>query len=454
MKLRIIALTLFLSVLAFSCSKDDFDDLLHPIVVEGAFDPVYGLPIASMSANMGTLVGMFDTNTSVSVYIGGDDVVSLRYSYYNHTRLQWDVEQSKSIARSKGLYDTIHEYSTLHGTQYIDLFDKIEGFDIDNVGMDVLYVSVNTFLKAYVNSTLQSLVEKGVSLAFDSIHVTIICKDGHREELPLMPNVDKVNVGDIVDGRNFTILDQYDVWGVVRHKPVWVEYTVRMCMGIPIDQLWDIDPTQPVNYLDSIAVDSIAADIYADFDLPLKFYCQDIAYSDTLPLNASSISDLTDNLRDDTLVLGDVRLTLNDTNCYIALAAENYLPLELLLDVEFLDAAHRPLATSLIQGDRSLYGAPLEPVPGASNVYQANGYSSSLLRIHLDLHALKELAKAEYVAFHIGANTSTLGATTPRPNVAIKKHDRLDLRAYIVFSPHADFSIPLTGPINIFNNSK
>ena len=59
-----------------ACSKDDFMELRHPIVMEGEFDPVYGIPVAKMSADVATMVGMLDFNQNVTVYIGEDDIVS------------------------------------------------------------------------------------------------------------------------------------------------------------------------------------------------------------------------------------------------------------------------------------------------------------------------------------------------------------------------------------------
>lgn len=444
MKLRIIVLTTILAFLAIACSKDDFNDLRHPIVVEGDFDPVYGFPIASMSADMGTIIGMLDTNPDVSIYIGKDEVVAIRYSYHNHTQLQWEVENNDWGHRTKeGRLDTIRQYAYIHGTQYIDLFKKIQDLEIDHVGMDVLRVTATTFLKAYASSSLQHLVDQGVDLAFDSIHVAIRCKDGHREELPIMPESEKVAVSELVEGKSITILDQHDIWGVVKHKPLEVEYTVRMCLGIPVSHLWTLDPTQPVNYLDSIEVDSIAADFDAEFDMPLKFFCKELSYGDTLEIDNATMAGLMDSIHNDTLKIGNFRMTLNDTNSYIALATDNYLPLEVTMNIEFQDEDHRPLASAIMQGDRTIYGAPVVPVEGENNVYRASGCSSSLLKIRLDMQSLKEIFRAKYVAYHLMANTSLLGTTTPKPNVSILQQDRIDMRTYIVFSPHTDFSIPL-----------
>ena len=74
MKLKTITFAIIATLLVSSCMKEgDFSELKHPIIFEGDFDPVLGIPFAKMSANMGDIVKLFDSTETSSVYIDSND---------------------------------------------------------------------------------------------------------------------------------------------------------------------------------------------------------------------------------------------------------------------------------------------------------------------------------------------------------------------------------------------
>jgi hypothetical protein len=115
---------LLLPLLLAGCSKDYFDELRHPLEIQGSFDPMYGIPLAKMSANMATLVGMADTNSAISVYVGDQGIVSLHYDYNEHTVLSWVAEKGKG-AKDGSKSDTLYNYTIINGKEDIDIFKKL-----------------------------------------------------------------------------------------------------------------------------------------------------------------------------------------------------------------------------------------------------------------------------------------------------------------------------------------
>ena len=53
MKLKTITFAIIATLLVSSCMKEgDFSELKHPIIFEGDFDPVLGIPFAKMSGRL------------------------------------------------------------------------------------------------------------------------------------------------------------------------------------------------------------------------------------------------------------------------------------------------------------------------------------------------------------------------------------------------------------------
>jgi len=443
MRHKIITFALLLPLLLTACSKDYFSELKHPLEIQGSFDPVYGFPLAKMSANMATIIGMVDTNQAVSVYVGEDDVVSLRYDYYQHLALSWVAEKgtpSKDSPKS----DTLHSYTIISGTEKIDIFEKLQDYDTNTFRINEFFVNLEADVQGFVNSSFQEVLAEGCNLSFDSLVLKINCIDGYTETLPLLIATEEVSVTELLATRHLPLLENYNLRHVVEHKPSSVDYTIRLCITLPANQLAPGSTFQEqMNY---IGVDSIIADIDARLELPLNFYSNNIRYVDTVDLDLSNLDEELQNIDQDTLRGDNYTVHLNDSNCYLAFVVNNGLPLGLNFDITFLDQYNMPILSTMFEGDPGIAPAPVVPLPGHENTYIANDSTTSQFRLQLTLDNLRQLSNTRRLIYDVNLNTSHPSLPGSTPFIAIRSNDRLGIRTYVVISPHADFTIPINLP--------
>ena len=444
MKHRITMLLLLVSLLMVACDKEEFEALRHPIVLEGEFDPLFGIPVAKMSADMATIAGMLDFNHDVSVYIGEDNIVSFRYYYNKHFTMSWVASKNAPKGSTKDGFDTIRSYSLIEGTQTFDLFEKLKIFDTNEFKVNEFLVTVDADVKGFVNSSFQEAIAVGANLTFDSLAIIIHCMDGYTEELPQLITTEKVSVTDLLETRNIPIFYKYDLKDVIEHRPTSVDYKVRMCITIPTDQM---APGSTFNQcMETLGVDSMMADMHACLELPLNFYSHGVSYNDTLSLDLSNLSERLDRIEDSVMQGENYTLHMNDSNCYIAFVTKNYLPTELRFSISFLDGMGNEILHTLFEGDRAIYAAPVVPLAGHADTWVSDGASTAQFKVHLTLSELKQLCNTRSIAYKIDLNTANHEQTGSKPYVAVRMDDRIDIRAYAVLSPHADFSLPIDIP--------
>ena len=444
MKHRITTALLLLSVIVAACSKDDFSELRHPIVIEGEFDPVYALPLAKMSADMATIVGMFDINKDVEVYAGEDDVLSFRYNYNRFFTLDWTASKGMKKGGTKDGLDTIHNYTLIEGTQTFDLFEKLEIFDTNEFSINEFLVTVEADVTGFVNSSFQEALARGANLTFDSLVLVIHCMDGYTEELPHLITTEKVSVPDLLNTHRVPIFNKYNLKDVVEHRPTSVDYKVRMCITIPAEQMMPGSGFEEC--IQTLGVDSMTTDLRACLELPLKFYSKEVTYFDTLSLDLSNLEEELGEIEDGSMNGDHYTLSLTDSNCYIAFVTKNHLPVELNFNVTFLDGNQNEILHTLFEGDRAIYAAPVTQMEGHADTWISEGNTMSQFKIHLSLDELKQLANTRNVVYRIKLNTARHSQAGEKPYVAIRMDDHIDIRCYAVVSGHADFSLPVNLP--------
>lgn len=443
MKLRIITFSVLFPILLSACGKDYFAELSHPLEIRGSFDPVYGIPVAYLSADMGTLVGMLDTSQKITVYVGQDNIISFHYNHYNHTILSWETEAERSKGDSKG--DTVQGYFTVTGTEPFDLFQKLQYYDTGLFHINEFYVNLSADIQGYVNDSFEEILAEGANITFDSLIVRINCIDGYQETIPIVDTVDAVDVNDLLEGHTVSILKSRNMRHVVEHRPSSIDYAVRLCVTLPAEQILPGSTFQ--EQIRNIGVDSIVADIHTQIDIPLNFASSDLTYTDTLDIDLSNIEECLNGIASDTLRGDYYTVSLNDTNCYLYVTVGNGLPLELGLDISFLDQNGASILSTAAETTHTLAPAPVEPLAGHHNTYIATGEVPSHFRIPLSLERLHTLSDTRRICYSVNLNTNN-----PRPPmgeecyVAIRSDDRVNVRAYIMLSPHADISIPITLP--------
>ncbi len=440
MRHKIITLALLVPILLTGCSKDYFSELRHPMEIQGSFDPIYGLPLAKLSANLATFVGMVDSNQALSVFVGEGDVISLQYIYSQHSVIS-DAKKSLSTKGGAKATDTLHFFKPITGSEPIDVFEQLQNFDTNSIRINEFLINLEADLKAYVNESFQSVMADGVNLSFDSISVTISCIDGYSESIPIIDTVEDISATELINGAHVPILKNYNLRKVVEHKPTQIDYAIRVCIDVPVSQL--IPGSTLQDELDNIGMDSIIADIHARVEVPLSLYTNNLKYVDTLDLDLSNLSEDLQNINQGTLTGENYSLQLNDSNCYLAFVVNNGLPLGLNFDITFLDANDTPVLSTIFNGNFIMEPSPVTPLAGHPNTYVSNGMTPSQFKLKLSLDDISKLSGTRKLLYDITLNTSSSGLPSSTPFVSLRNSDRLELRTYIVLSPHAEFTIPI-----------
>lgn len=430
MKTKHLILAMFALITMVGCIKEgDFSELRHPLIVEGEFDPVLGFPLAKMSADMGDLVKMLDSSQNLSLYVNDNDLISLRYSEIQHVNL--DFTMGKGVQAADGSL-MVYRTTELNGSVPISLFSRIEQLSEHNISAASIIVTMDADMKGYVKDSLLAMVDRGAIIDFDSIRMQVKCADGHTEPLPLADTSKTINISRLVNGVILHIVDHYDMHDLLERRPTELRYSLRMNMAIPADQLAD---DALGRYIDSLGIDSIAATIQTNVDIPMQMYCEDLTYSDTIELNLQQMDTLLNQVED--------YMTLRDSLSYFVIEASNYIPLEMKINGMLMDANYNVLQDKLFDTDSALVGAPVKK-HGQLDLYESDGYSQSRLVLPIGWTMLRKLSRTKYMKFMISASSSTRGAQEAKPKVAVKKDDRLDLRAYVVVAPHVSLSVPVS----------
>lgn len=424
--LFIFALCVFLFT---SCMKDDdFSELKHPLQLQGDFDPVLGLPIAKMSADMGTILGMLHTSDNVSVSIDSEtDLVAFRY----HDTLTFeytydDNAKGRRKGSTKGEYgdSIVLDCQTLTGSTEIDLFEKLTELGNGNIEAKGMYVTLVANMQTHVSDNVLALVDHGVEAFFDCDTMYVTCKDGTEWTIGLGRSLGRVNVKDLVHGKRIPVVENYDVSHLANRKPTEIRYSAKFYIVAPPD----LDYISCIQYInDSLYIDSLTTHMATDVDFPLQLYCRDLAYFDTIELNNSQMDSLLEQL--------DQYLTLNDTSNQLVFVADNALPISLSLNAVCLDSNKNVISERLISRDSLLAGAPIKPY-GTTGSYTSSGSSQSRIPVTVTRDILDKLSRTKYLLLAIGANTSTEGSPEDKPTVVVLGKDRLNLKLYLKLAPH------------------
>ncbi len=441
MRHKIITLALLLPLLLTGCSKDYFSELRHPLEIQGAFDPVYGFPLAKLSANLATFVGMVDSNQAISVFIGEDDIISLQYEYTQHAVITQTSGKSISAKGDAKSSDTLHFFKPITGSEPIDVFEQLQNYDTNSFRVNEFLINLDADIQAYVNSSFETVMAEGVNLSFDSIYVTISCIDGYSESIPIIDTIDDISATELINRTHVPILKNYNIRKVVEHKPSQIDYALRVCIDMPVDQLAPGSTLQ--DELDKIGMDSIITDIYARVEVPMSFYSNNLRYVDTIDLDLSNLSEDLQNINQGTLTGENYTLQLNDSNCYLGFVVNNGLPIGLNFDVTFIDQYNTPVLSTIFEGDFIMEPSPVMPLAGHPNTYVSNGMTPSQFKLKLSLDDISKLSGTRKLIYDITLNTSNSGLPSAIPFISLRNSDRLELRTYIVLSPHAEFVIPI-----------
>lgn len=434
MNLKSIIISLLLALTMTACMKDgDFDELRHPLVVEGDFDPVLGVPLAKASVNMIDIIDMLDTANNLLVHVNQEGLLTIRYQNQLHSTMVIDSKHSRPARKASS--DTVFITKSIHGEVPISLFRKMRQITEDSVITSAILVSIDAMMRGYVSDSLQAAVDRGAKIYFDSLKLQVECMDGFVKTVPIHREILHVTIQELINGAQVKILNNYDFNDVVRHEPKVLKYNINMNMGVPLDQMAAVGTA----FLDSLAVDSITAVMDARVDFPMQFYCHNLAFTDELPLDASGLDSLLNKVEE--------HVTLNDSASYLVFEASNEIPVSFGINATLLDANNGVVMQQLFNTDSILTGAPIGLKPGSHDVYVSAGQTKSRLVMPVDMAMLKNLSRTKTLRYRLVGSTSSL-SKSQKSMVELSNAEKLNLRVYLVVSPHVHLDIPVEQVLN------
>lgn len=432
MKQRFFIVVALCAFLFTSCMKeDDFSELKHPLQLQGEFDPVFGIPIAKISSDMNTFLGLLHTGDNVSISIDSEtDQVAFRY--HDTLSFEYIYDGAKSHSRrpakgaSKGAYgdSIVLDCRVLQGSTDIDLFEKLTEVGNGKIEAKGMYVTLVADMKTHVSDNVLALIDHGVQAFFDCDTIYVTCMDGTEWAVGLGRSMGRVNVRELVNGMTIPVVRDYDVSYLANRKPTQIRYSATFYMVAPPD----IDYISCLQYInDSLYIDGLSTKMATDINFPVQLYCKDLAYYDTIELDGSQMDSILEVL--------DEYVTLNDTSNQLVFVADNTLPISVSINAVCLDSNLHAISAPLITTDSLLAGAPIKPYAGTAS-YISSGSSRSQISIPINRDVLDKLSRTRQLRLTIGANSSTQGASESNPTVVVLGKDRLNLKLYIKLAPH------------------
>ena len=203
-RLSIVALAV---VLLFSaCVKDgDFDELRHPMVLHGEFDPTYGFPVAWADADLGTLMGFVPSGKKFEILVDPvSGLLTLEKDSVLHKTYTFDSKKASNKALgSKDNKPVLFSDAIVHGNK-IGLND-LRKHDMTLKRLDLL---LNAYVKVHISGSTAELLQSDAEIYFDTIHMTIDLEDGTTYHQNLYWG-ETVNAQEMLEGKMVTLLN-YD----------------------------------------------------------------------------------------------------------------------------------------------------------------------------------------------------------------------------------------------------
>ena len=442
-KLSLVALAVVL--LFAGCMKDgDFDELNHPMRVQGEFDPTYGFPVAWADADLGTLLGFVPSGAKFNILVdSASGLLSLEKDSVLHNCYTFDSKKgdgSMPKAGKDGKTRLFHR-EIVHGNK-IGLED-LKKHDMVIKRLDLYLMA---YVKAEMSGSTRALLESDAEIYFDTIRMTIDFEDGTTFKSNLYWDA-HVSASELVEGKS-VLLVEYDASPWVNREAKRVHFSTAVNVAAT-------PSSYSAAYLkDSLHIDSLIVDCHALVDFPAIMYVGNLNEIDTMAADMSAIDSI---LNSEGVSEEGVTISLNDTATnYLYIQADNGLPVNLIAQLRGLDSNYNDMTGDLLPDQSFFVASPVEEVPddlssGLYEGYMASGRTASEIRISITTAMLRNLAKSKYLELKLHATTPTelppVGDEA-KPFVIIRNTDRVKLKVSLKVSPHIQMNIPISNSSN------
>ena len=436
MKVRLSIVALVIVLLSSACVKEgDFDELRHPLLLEGEFNPTYGFPVAWADADLATLMGFVPSGAKFQVLTDPvSGLLTLEKDSLLHNCYTYDAKRNGKAYGSKDNKTVLFHADINHGNS-IGLNDLKE----HDMVIKRLDLRLTANVRAYVSGSTQALLDSDAEIHFDTIWMTVTFDDGEPFYTPFYWG-ESINAQELIDGKTITLVDYDASWAVNRDAK-------RVRFSTAVNVAANANNVTPAYLHDALNIDSLVVDCHAAVDFPAIMYVGNLHVDDMSGL---------DSIMKDPEISGDgISVSLNDTATnYLYIDADNGLPANLRVQLKALDSNYMDVTGDLLPDQQFLEASPVTVVPdglstGLYEGYMADGRTHSAIQVRITTEMLRNLAKAKYLVLTLRVTTPTeLPAVgdEERPFVIIRDVDTMKLKVSLQVSPHLVISIP-TDPI-------
>jgi len=447
MKQRLFIVALAVVLLTSACMRDgDFDELKHPMVFQGDFDPTLGFPVAWADADLGTLMGFVPAGTKFTILADPESgLLTMEKDSIMHTAYTFDSKRGSIGRPAKDGKIVVFRRAIDHGNK-IGL-EELKKHDMLIKRLDLMF---SAYVKAELSGSQDALIASDAEIFFDTIKMTIDFEDGTSFSTPIYWDA-HLTAEEMVEGKFLSMPDPYDASYWVNNEAKRVHFQTAINVAVNPESVSSLS----VSCLkDELFVDSLVTDMHAIVDFPGILYVGNLHLTDTLEADMSKLDSI---LKDPSVGNDNLNVSLNDTaENWLYIEADNGLPANLTIQLRGLDSNYEDRTGNLLPEGQFLFAAPVTVVPddistGLYEGYMSNGRTPSEFRVRITTDLIRRLAQSKYLELALLATTPTEippAGSELKPFVIFRDVDHMKLKVSLQVSPHIYVNIPVGAPLN------
>lgn len=438
MKKRLLFTTVAMTLLLASCVRDEDMELLrHPIHVQGEVDPYLGVPVAYGELDISDVLSMLS-----SEYTGflcpDTDIVLIEFDTAMTDVIRADGSTGKGAATGKsnvatkdGTYlnfiDTVKEYHV-----DINLFNdaRVQNIVPGNIDISHLYMNLDVEYQGHCVPGYEDTIHDNVIAIVDSLVIKYIDHNYQTHVFTGLPTIPPINIIDVLERQTLNFAN-VDLAPVINSLPRRITASFRF--KFQVKDSWIVNNAMNPNFtqmMDTIRMTYLEYDAKMKVSFPFEIHIGLLPYNFDIDLgDGLSTVDLEQYLDD----LGEnVDAELKDS--YINLAFDNGIPFDFMMSADMLDSSGAELF-QIVNLD-TILSAPVAPIAGDPNTYEATGTRRTIVRALINNEKLQLLKRGRKIRMGLAISTG--------PNrVAVQRDNKLKVKASVQVHPGAAIDIPL-----------
>lgn len=441
-KTLLIACLLASAGMFASCIKgDDLEMLKHPVHVRGSFEPAFGFPVGNGEAQMNDILARLDSAISGNIE-QDSNIITLKYAMETKDSLNLSGMTKKSAycQSKRGNVTKESGFITVADTIFssavsLDIFNTSSFQQLDSIQISHVWMDLDVGIKAiFDDPTLQN----NVKISFTNMQIFYRPKGSNVMSQFVDPAMtfDTLDLEDIVAGTPMSFR-KVDVAEIINSKPTKLE--VRFQLILQVNAQWiadnlDMDEDDFTDNLtttlNNLNASKFIYGINLKVQMPLSMRINNWSYDFKLNMGDGLSSLNIDSIAQS--ISSGIHADIGQDSLILKL--DNGIPLTMKLDAVLLDSKDHPYDT--LFRNQSIVAAPTRPVPGDAIMQEAAGTTQSFIRVMLNNEQLESLKTCKKLLL-------VLNLDSEGKFVAIKKDDKLAIKAYLKVMPMLDVDISI-----------